>query len=62
MNKDLYMNDEKVSLILKFRNMRTEDFVEDYLDIKLMWWQKLYIRMMTNIGKVTCCLNKYMKG
>ena len=62
MNKDLYMNDEKVSLILKFRNMRTEDFVEDYLDIKLMWWQKIYIRMMTNIGKVTCCLNKYMKG
>lgn len=57
-----YMNDEKVSLILKFRNMRTEDFVEDYLGIKLMWWQKLYIRMMTNIGKDTCCLSKYMKG
>lgn len=46
------MNDVKTSLILKFRNMRTEDFVEDYLGIKLMWWQKLYIRMMTNIGKI----------
>lgn len=56
------MNDEKVSLILKFRNMRTEDFVEDYLSIKLMWWEKLYIRMITNIGKDTCCLSKYMKG
>lgn len=57
-----YMNDEKVSLILKFRNMRAEDFVEGYLGIKLMWWQKIYIKMMTNIGKDTCCLSKYMKG
>ena len=29
--------------------MRTEDFVEDYLGIKLMWWQNIYIRMMTKI-------------
>jgi len=42
--------------------MRAEDFVEGYLGIKLMWWQKIYIKMMTNIGKDTCCLSKYMKG
>jgi hypothetical protein len=49
----LNVNDEKVSLILKFRNMRTEDFVEDYMGIKLTWWKKLYIRMMTKILEKT---------
>lgn len=47
------MNDEKVSLILKFRNMGTEDFAEDYMGIKLTWWKKLYIRMMTKILEKT---------
>lgn len=43
--------------------MKIEDFVEDYMGIKLAWWKKLYIRMMTkNIGKDTCYLSKYMKG
>lgn len=52
----LNVNDEKVSLILKFRNMRTEDFVEDYMGIKLTWWKKLYIRMMTKILEKTIAI------
>ena len=43
--------------------MKTEDFVEDYMGIKLTWWKKIiYQNDDKNIGKDTCCLSKYMKG
>ena len=45
------MSDEKELSILKLKNMKIEDFIEDYLNIKLMWYQKLYIRMIEKFNR-----------